>query len=348
MRSARAQLRWVGLGAACALSMLMLAGPASAVAAEYPAGGSTFTGGPEGWTTIEKKCEVLGMTEVGALCEGKGGYDATHGNPAGSLAAETTATINALSAFKSKVVLESPQFTAADGGAATLRLDRQFEAAQLVSVAPKATLVTTLVDQTSGSEAGVLTEELAGESTFAGRTATIALTQGHIYVLRLATEITSTTKAALVGASGAVRFDNVSVTAGSSGGSGGGAGGSGGNGGGAADGSLTNASLASLMQGSLTGSATLKGNKLFVKVKCPKKVGRTCRVTVQGMIKKGKAATTARTAKIAKGKTKRLVLKVKPKMKTKVAKKKKLLFKETAKAGKAKATIYKQLKLIRH
>jgi hypothetical protein len=354
MRSARARLRFsVGLGAACALSILVLAGPASAVAAVYPAGGGTFSGGAEGWMTIEKRCEVLGMTEVGALCEGKGGYDGAHGVPAGSLAAETTATINALSTFKSKVVLESPQFTAAEGGGATLRLDRQFEAAQLVSVAPKATLVATLVDQTSGSEAGVLTEELASEATFSDRTATVALTQGHVYVLRLNTEITSTTKAALTGASGAVRFDNVSVTVGSAGGNGGGTGGggagsgSGGSGSGGV-GSLTNASLASLMQGSLGSSATLKGNKLFVKVKCPKKVGRACRVTVQGMIKKGKAATSSRTVKIAKGKSKRLVLKVKPKMKTQVAKKKKLLFKETVKAGKAKATVYKRLKLIRH
>jgi hypothetical protein len=352
MRSTRARLRLsVGLGAACALSILVLAGPASAVAAVYPAGGGTFSGGAEGWMTIEKRCEVLGMTEVGALCEGKGGYDGAHGVPAGSLAAETTATINALSTFKSKVVLESPQFTAAEGGGATLRLDRQFEAAQLVSVAPKANLVATLVDQTSGSEAGVLTEELASEATFSGRTATVALTQGHVYVLRLNTEITSTTKAALTGASGAVRFDNVSVTVGSAGGNGGGTGGGAGSGSGGGSGgigSLTNASLASLMQGSLGSSATLKGNKLFVKVKCPKKVGRACRVTVQGMIKKGKAATSSRTAKIAKGKSKQLVLKVKPKMKTKVAKKKKLLFKETVKAGKAKATVYKRLKLIRH
>ena len=57
---------------------------------------------------------------------------------------------------------------------------------------------------------------------------------------------------------------------------------------------------------------TQKGDKLFVKAKCPKKAGRACRVTVQGMIKKGKPATSARTAKIAKGKTRRLVLKVKP------------------------------------
>jgi hypothetical protein len=344
MRSAKARLRlYVGLGAACALSMLVLVGPASAGAAVYPSGGSPFTGGPEGWTTTEQKCELMGMTELGVLCEGKGGYDASHGNPAGSLAAETTATINALSTFKSKVALESPQFTAAEGGTTTLHLDRQFEAAQLVSVAPKANIIATLIDQTSGVEAPVLTEEVEAQAAYTGKNATVQLTQGHIYALRLATEITSTTKAALLGASGAVRFDNVSLTTGSSGGGGAGTGGNGANG---ANG-LTDSSLTSLIGGSLVGPVTQKGNKLFVKVKCPKKVGRACRVSVQGMIKKGKPATSARTAKIANGKAKRLVLKVKPKMKSKVAAKKKLLFKETVKAGKAKATVYKRLKLIR-
>jgi hypothetical protein len=328
--------------------MLVLVGPASAVAAAYPAGGSTFTGGPEGWTAVEKKCEVLGTSEVGALCEGKGGYDAAHGNPAGSLAAETTATINAASLFKSKVTLESPQFTAGESGSATLRLDRQFEAAQLISVAPKATVVATLVDQTSGTTASVLSEELTNETMFGTASATATLTQGHVYVLRLASEITSTTKAALVGASGAVRFDNVSIGVGAAGGNGNGGGnGSGGAGGANGAGTLTNSSLASLMQNSLVGSATLKGNRIFVKAKCPKKVGRACRITVQGLIKKGKPATSTRTAKVGKGKTKRFVLQVKPKMRVKVAKQKKLLFKETVKAGKAKATVFKRLKLIR-
>jgi len=65
------------------------------------------------------------------------------------------------------------------------------------------------------------------------------------------------------------------------------------------------------------------------------------------MLKKGKPATTKRTAKIAKGKARQLVLKVKPKQKGKVAKKNSLLFKQTVKAGKAKATVYKNLKLIK-
>jgi hypothetical protein len=44
---------------------------------------------------------------------------------------------------------------------------------------------------------------------------------------------------------------------------------------------------------------------------------------------------------------KRFVLKVKPKARGKLATKKRLLFKETVKAGSAKATVFKQLRLIR-
>ena len=42
-----------------------------------------------------------------------------------------------------------------------------------------------------------------------------------------------------------------------------------------------------------------------------------------------------------------MVLKVKPKALAKVKTRKKLLFKETVRAGKAQATVYKQLKLVR-
>lgn len=101
-----------------------------------------------------------------------------------------------------------------------------------------------------------------------------------------------------------------------------------------------------MMQSSL-GSAQLKGNRLYVKAKCPAKVGRACRVTVQGLLRKGKPATTKRTAKVAKGSSKQLVLKVKPAAKGKLAGRKRLLFKETVRAGSAKATVFKRLGLIR-
>jgi hypothetical protein len=51
--------------------------------------------------------------------------------------------------------------------------------------------------------------------------------------------------------------------------------------------------------------------------------------------------------KVAKGKTKRLVLKVKPRAKGKVVARKRMLFKVRVRAGKAEATAFKRLKLIR-
>jgi hypothetical protein len=333
------------------LSLLAL--PGAAQAGGYPGGGSTFSGGAEGWTAIEGKCDILGTTEIGALCKAEGGYDAEHGNPAGSLAARTTATVNALGAFKSSVVLQSPEFTVSQGGQATLSLDRQLEVATLATVGPKATYKVNLLDRTNGNEVNVSGETLTeNETTFVGRNGTVGVLAGHSYVLRIPVEIESTVKATLVGASGALRFDNVSLAVGTvnGGGNGGNGSGSGGNGNGAngnggANG-LTDARLQSLIASSLSGPATLKGNRLTVKAKCPKKIGVACRTTVQGMMKKGKPATAPHTAKIAKGKGKQLVLRVKPAAKDKLAGRKKLLFKVTVKAGKAKATVYKTLKLI--
>ncbi|MGE0067111.1 MAG: hypothetical protein AB7T48_07125, partial [Solirubrobacterales bacterium] len=164
---------------------------------------------------------------------------------------------------------------------------------------------------------------------------------GHTYAILIDSETSSSLANVGLLGSAAARFDNVSITVGGSGGGGGNGGGGSGNG-------LTNSSLTSLMQNSLVGPAILKkGKRIFVKAKCPARVGRACKVTVQGLLKKGKPVTTKRTAKIAKGKTKQLVLRVKPKLRTKVAAKRKLLFKQTVKAGKAKATVYKRLKLIK-
>ena len=39
------------------------------------------------------------------------------------------------------------------------------------------------------------------------------------------------------------------------------------------------------------GPATLKGNRLSIKAKCPTKVNATCTITLQGMLSRKKAAT---------------------------------------------------------
>jgi hypothetical protein len=331
------------------VAVLLVAGQARA--AVYPTGGSTFSGGTEGWKTAQEPACNLGL---GGLCTATAGYDGANGNPAGSLAATTTVLVNAGGVFKSTAIFESPNFIANEGGPATVSLDRQLASANLLDLTPTLSYRVTLVDRTGGESIDVITDSVTGPvETFGGKEGATKLVANHTYALLINSETTSSlANVGLLGSSVA-RFDNVLVTVGPGAGSGGGAGGNagggaggGGNAGGAGGG-LTNASLATLMQSSLIGPAILKGKRVFVKAKCPAKVGRACRVSVQGLLKKRKPATNTRSAKIAKGKTKQLVLKVKPKMLTKVAKKKKLLFKQTVKAGKAKATVYKRLKLIK-
>ena len=112
-------------------------------------------------------------------------------------------------------------------------------------------------------------------------------------------------------------------------------------------GGVSSARLESLLQSSLVGPATLKGNKLSVKAECPTKIGATCTISLQGMLNRHKAATAGRKAKVKKGKTRKFPLTVKPAARATVKTKSKLLFKETVKVGKAKATVYKTLKLVR-
>jgi hypothetical protein len=309
------------------------AGPATAATNVYPAGGGTFSGGAQGWEVTDASCNAP------ALCTAGGGYDGANGNPPGSLAANTTIGANLLTLFKSTVTLQSPDFTVASAGDATLHLDRQFVAGSLVDQAPQSTYVVTLIDRTAGTKSEVLTETIPAASEFIGKDHAATVKAGHTYALAITTETSSTVAGtALGGGTTSTRFDNVSLSVQTSGGNGGGAG---------AGGSLTNQQLQSLIGGSLIGPAVLKGNKIMVKARCPAKVGVACRITVRGMLSPKKPATSSRKAKVAKGKTKKFVLRVKPKALKKVSKSKKLLFKETVRAGKAHATVYRRLKLIR-
>jgi hypothetical protein len=336
-----------GLRAVLGATLLMLllgAGQARAATNVYPAGGGTFTGGAQGWEATEAGCNVP------ALCTASGGYDGADGNPPGSIAADTTIGLNLLTLFKSTVTLQSPDFTVAAGGDATLHLDRQLASGSLVDLAPQATYDVTLIDRTAGTKSEVLTEAMPVASEFVGKDHAASIKAGHVYALSIGTETSSTVAGtALLGGTTSLRFDNVSLTVDSSGGGGGpgGSGSGGGSAGGSGSGSLSDRQLQSALAGSLIGPATLKGNKVTVKAKCPAKVGVACRVTLRGMLSRKKAATSRRKAKVAKGKTKKFVLRVKPKGLKKVSQSKRLLFKETVRAGKAKATVYKRLKLIR-
>jgi len=347
MQSARRKLPALSAACCAAVAALCLLA-SSAQAATHPAGGGAFDGGLEGWTVpVKPTCNIPLM----GLCTTTAGYDEEGGNPPGSLAAKTTILVNLGGAFKATAAFQSPNFTASEGGAATLHVDRELASGNLLDLAPQATYVVTLIDRTTGVSSEAITDTVAGANTaFTGKDGAATVVTGHVYAISIDAETSSSVANVGVLGSTALRFDNVSLTVGTSGGKGGnGDGGKGGNGGDAGKGAsgLSNSQLLSLLKADTGGTAVLKGNRLFVKGACPAKVGRTCNLSLQGLLTKRKPATTKRTSKVAKGKAKTLVLKVKPKAKAKLAKSKRLLFKETVKAGTAKATVYKRLKLIR-
>jgi hypothetical protein len=319
--------------------MLLSAGQARAADDVYPAGGGTFSGGAQGWQVTDASCNVA------FLCSADGGYDSGNGNPPGSFAANTTIALNLLTLFKSTVTMQSPDFTIGGDGDATLHLDRQFAPGSLVDLAPDTSYTVTLLDRTAEKKSVPLTEPIDAASGFTGKDAAVSVAPGHTYAISIAVETKSSVAGTgLLGGTTSTRFDNLSLSVQNGGGDGKGKGGAGSDGNG---GSLTDRQLLSAIGGSLVAPATLKGKRLFVKARCPATVGRSCRVTLQGLLKKSKAATTKRAVKIAKGKTKRIVLMVKPRAQKKVAPRKRLLFKQTVKAGSAKATVYKRLKLVR-
>lgn len=246
-------------------------------------------------------------------------------------------------------VWESPEF--AYRGAAgepptsvSFTLARQASVEQLLAVpGNSAEYAVELVDLNSGSAS----VPLIGQTTLAGAPAwtnvpaapvsPARLKIGDRYKIRI-TSIYKSGTSVLV--TGNADYDDVVLKASTAGN------GSGGAGGGVA-GTLTDARLQILIRGALGSTAVLKGNRIFVKVRCRAKIGRPCRTVLQGLLKKRKPATSRAKTRIAKGKSKRVVLRIKPKARPKVAKRKRLLFRLDVRAGGAKATVYKRLKLIR-
>jgi hypothetical protein len=294
---------------------------------------------------------VLGLLEV--LCTTTGtGYDGTVGAPAGSFANKAQIPVSAVGAFKAAFVDESPAFTAGAGGSGSLSLSRQFVPGALITLTPTFTYTAYLVDKTTNTKQKAITETLEAEAPFATKTGAISLTAGDTYVVQIEATTTASSLLGLATETSSY-FDNVVVT-GPNGGGGeegpngkGNNGTNGDNGENGGGGAVSAARLESLLRSSLIGPAVLKGNKLTVKAKCPAKLKATCTLAITGMLSKKKPATTQRKAKVKKAKTKSFVLKVKPKALKKVQAKKKLLFKEQAKVGKSKATVYKTLKLVR-
>ena len=329
----------------------LFAAQARAATVVYPAGGGAFSGSAEGWQVQGEPTCTIPLTGV---CSATADYDGGVGNPAGSLAVNTNVLLNALGLLTSSADFVSADFVASQGGTGTVSLERAISNSGLLDLTPTVNYELTLLDRTTSTSTVALSDSASGtEVPFGATTGSVALVQGHTYALSLAVDTSSQILALGLLGGTAAHFDNVAITVAVPGDRGKGGGGDGkGNGSGAggdgSGGSLTSSELHSLVQSSgLIGPATLKGTRLAVKARCPKKVGRACNIKLQGLLKKGKPATATRRAKVAAGKTKRFVLKVKPKARGKVKSKSRLLFKQTVKAGQAKATAFKRLKLVR-
>ncbi len=353
MRSARAQGVWVSTGVLLASLWLFTAAAPGAV---HPAGQGTFTGGAQGWGVQEEKCELLGTVEIGLLCSASGGYAPDQGNPPGSLALNVSVVVNLLTGFKASAVFESPDFAVAKGGSATLHLDRQFDPEGLLALEPAGDYSVSLVDRSAGGEAIVLEETLGeGAESFAGKDAVVNVKAGHTYAIRVVTEVASTAKVALLSGGGSLRFDNVRLTEGAGTDGPANPNGPGGPGGDDSRSSsrtgtssnVDSSRLLALFRSQPAGSAVLRGNRLFVKVSCPAKVGRACSITAQGLLSRRKPATAKRTVKVGKGRGRQVALRVRPKQLDRVKKRRRLLVREKVRSGKARATVQKSRVLIR-
>ena len=125
------------------------------------------------------------------LCVASGAYDATAGNPSGSLADKTEIAVGLLGLFSAEAVETSPTFTATESGASCRwPLERQFEDAELASLKPQVDYIANLVDKSNGTKQQALAETVEGASGFVPKSGPVALVAGHSYAI----EIDATTK----------------------------------------------------------------------------------------------------------------------------------------------------------
>lgn len=344
--------------AAATVVSLILALPATAGAAtsKYPPGAPArgFDGGLAGWTSSsssEGACLApLLCASVENTFQGAGGADG-----GGFIRSAYTGVVGAMAlAGTTTGVWQSPRFTysGASGevpSAVSFDLDRRASVDQLLAVAGNsAEYSVRLLDLSESGEATTLIAPttLAGAETWSevsrGSIDPEGLTVGHDYRIQITSRYTSGTS---VFVSGSADYDNVVLSAVRRGG--GGDGDDGARAGDGRNGALSARRLEDLLREATPGTAALRGNRLFVRVRCPCKVGHACRTTAQGLLRKHRPATAKRTVRLRSGRSRLVALPVKPKARAQLAKRKRLLVRQKVRAGKVTATVYRTRKLIR-
>lgn len=348
---------------ACLASLLLiLPTAAGAATSKYPPAATArgFSGGLAGWTSStsnEGTClPPLLCASVENSFQESGGADG-----AGFIRSSYTGVVGVTAVGgTTSAIWESPSFaySGAGGEGATsvsFSLDRRASVDQLLAVAGNSAEYTVrLIDLSEGGEALTLIAPttLAGAGSWTevqrGSIDPGRLTPGHDYRIQITSRYTSGTSVLVTGSAD---YDNVTLRASdASSGSGAKKGGKGkGSGAGSGAGGVDSRRLEELLRQATPGTAVLggKGKRLFIRVKCPRKIGHACRTTAQGLLRKKRPATLKRTVRLRSGKSKLLALRVKPKARKQVAKRRRLLVRQKVRAGKATATIYKSRKLIR-
>ncbi len=205
--------------AIAAVAMTALGAPAVAGTATetYPAGGSAFTGGLEGWTGSGQSCASVQGADI--TCTTTAEHSATVGNPVGSINSRITTLVNAGGLLKGETTFTSPDFTLAAGSGArsgAVALDRRLDGG-VVALGPESTYEVSLVDRSAGNTATkVLSETIDDtDSAFAREAAPVpegALVPGRTYALVIkTTTLTRTARAGLLGDLN-TRYDNVGLT----------------------------------------------------------------------------------------------------------------------------------------
>ena len=355
--------RRAGAFAAVCVAALLLALPATAGAAssKYPSANAArgFNGGTAGW---DSSSSADGICLPPLLCasvensfQGSGGADG-----GGYIRSAYTAAVGVTAVGgTTTAVWQSPPFTYSGAGGAApagvnFQMDRRADVDQLLGVAGNsAEYSVRLVDLSAGGDAVTLIAPttLAGAGSWtsvaSGPVDPGSLAIGDEYRIQISSRYSSGTSVLVTGSAD---YDDVVLNATDGGGSGGKGNGGGKGGGGSGKGSggaFDLQRLEELLRQATPGTATLDGKRLLVRVTCPRKVGRQCRTTVQGLLKKHRPATNRRTVRLRSGKSKLVALKVKPKARKRVAMRKRLLVRQKVRAGKVTATVFKKRLLIR-
>jgi hypothetical protein len=340
--------------------LVVLPGTAGAATSKYPPGSAArgFSGGLAGWTSSSGS---EGTCAAPLLCASvENSYQSTGGTDGGGfIRSAYTGVVGAMAvAGTTTAVWESPTFTYDGVGgeepvAVVFAFDRRASVDQLLAASGNsAEYSVRLVDLSEDGEglSVIPPTTLAGANTWTNvHSAPVdpeGLTPGDEYRLQITSRYTSGTSVLV---SGSADYDNVVLSASDGVGRGGKKGKGKGKGGGEGNGTgaFSSQRLEELLRQTTPGTAVLRGKRLFVRVKCPRKIGHICRTTAQGLLHKHRPATLKRTVRLRSGKSKLLVLQVKPKARKQVAKRKRLLVRQRVRAGKVTATVTKSRRLIR-